>query len=331
MLRTISFVALLVLGITVVLSYLTLGPWVSLPEDPPEVIEARWAKVVGWAEGSPESVGTPGARARLSAALEAFASSEVLNSQTDDTAPIAEVDLDDDARVALAAFLRWSDAGGGLGDDPCIRDDSLSGPEASAEDRWIQPIALYRLAELAIRRSTAADDPHLRAALELGAALRGRGPLIYGVIGGSIADKARAFAVARGWSPSPAFRDLRPTQSAIFGIMARESFCQVRLLERAIARDEDFAIDKESGWRGLVQDHVGIEREMQMLRWYLGKRMADAHAASDDRAALLSALAPPEPDDLPSSLLLQTVMIDMSGHCSRYSEQVDSYDRFIAE
>jgi len=327
MLRTISFIAVLVLGVAVVLSYLTLGPWVSLPEDPPEVIEARWAKVVVWAEATPDSVGTPGARQRLSAALLPLSRSEALNSQEENTTPLADADLDDEARSALEAFVRWSDAGGGLGDDPCIHDESLSGREAAADDPLIQPIALHRLAELAIRRSTSPDDPHLRAALELGAALRGRGPAIYGMIGGSIADKARAFAIARGWSPNPLLRDTRPSNDAIFGILARESFCQMRLLERAIARDEDFATDDNDGWRALV----GIDRELQMLRWYLGKRLVAAHDVADDPAALLDALAPPDPDELPSSLLLQTVMVDQSGHFSRYSEQVESYDRFIAD
>ncbi len=195
MLRTISLLAVLALGVILVLSYLVVGPWVALPEDPPEVIEARWAEVTAWSQGTPDSVGSPGARERLLDALRALERSDISATLDADADPERALDpdhLDLDAREALDALLRWSASGPGLGDDPCIQDEATGDLDHRGKPPLLQPIPLLRLAELAIRTSTSADDPHLTAALELGHALRGRGPVIYGAVGSAIADKARA-------------------------------------------------------------------------------------------------------------------------------------------
>ncbi len=334
MLRTLSLLAILALGVILVLSYLVLGPWVAPPEDPPEVIEARWAKIAAWSQGTPDSVGSPGARERLVEALRALERSDihaVLDRDADPERALNHDDLDPDAREALDALLRWSAAGPGLGDDPCIQDEATGGLDDPGESPLLQPLPLLRLAELAIRTSSSPDDPQITAALELGHALRGRGPVIYGAVGSAIADKARAFALARRWSPTANFRRTRPTNDHLFGIAARESYCQVRMIERAIEAGDPLQGPDRDGWRGLVQDRVGIDREVQMFRWYTGKHLVAAHPLAHDPPALLRALTPPDEHDLPQSLLLRAAFLNLNGPLTRYTQHVAAYDQFLAD
>ena len=331
MLRTLAYLALLVLGVSAVVGYIVLSPWISLPEDPPEVIDARWAKVIRWSEASPESAGRPGARERLAAATGSLARSEaeVLHNGGPDT-PLTDADLDEHARRALDALLTWSAAGGGLGDDPCVHDTSLADPETSAQEPSLSPVALLQLAQVAIRSSSSADDPLLDAALELGCDLRARGPALFGLVGGAIAEEARAVATSRGWSPSAAFHRDPPTDHALFGIIARDYFCQVQMVERLVDNDETLGTGG-NGWRSFVQERVGIERELEMLRWYLGRQLTATHRVADDPAALIESLAVPEPDELPTSLVVRTMVFDLSGPARTFLEQADAYAQFLAE
>ncbi|MEZ4384475.1 MAG: hypothetical protein R3A79_24315 [Nannocystaceae bacterium] len=315
MLRVLTFVALLVLGVVGVVAYLVVLPWISLPDEPAAEIDARWAEVEAWSAATPDSAGP------LDELQRALASAQRTKVEVDavDGPALARVDLDDDARAAIDQLVAWHDRGGGLGPDPCVT-------EADGLKPAIDIIRALDLAKLAIASADSPDDPAVVAAVHLGAALRGRGGALFGVVGVTIADAVRTRAVARGWPVTAALRAGAPHMREFFPIVARDVTCTVRLAERAVDEGE---LGEASGWRGLLQRRVGMERELTMLKWYEGRRLAAAHAVVDDPVALREALTHPPPEQLPRSLLIRGMAFDIAAKVDSFRGMVAAYDAFV--
>ncbi|MCB9569641.1 MAG: hypothetical protein H6710_20900 [Myxococcales bacterium] len=317
MLRIISFISLLVLGIALVIGYVVVSPWVALPEEAPEVIEARWAEVSAWAAPHPSSAGSIDHLAAALAELQRSSTAEALERGA---SPLGDDDLDEPLRRALAELVTWQREGGGLGPHPCVVEPG--------QEETFPIIGALRLGEVAIRRAEGPEDPRLVAALDLAAALRDRGGLLFGLIGATLADTARERAEASGWAPAGALRERAPTRDEIFPLVAREALCSVLLVENA-ASSPELLEAQGSGWRRLIQERVGIERELAMLKWYQGKRLHAAHAVADDPNALADALAAPTEEELPPSLLLRALLVDTSPRIRDYGEKVAAYEAFL--
>jgi hypothetical protein len=315
MLRILTFVAILVLGIVGVTGYLVVLPWVSLPDEAPAEIDARWAEVEAWAAATPESTGPLD---ELNAALTSVARSEVDPREVDGPT-LDGGDLDEDAREAIAHLIAWHAEGGGLGPDPCVT-------AADGIKPAIDIIGALRLAKVAIASADGPEAPALLAALHLGDVLRGRGGALFGIVGLTVTDAIRVRAEARGWPVTPALRASAPLLAELFPIIARDATCTLRTAELALEEGE---AGDAGGWRGLLQRRVGMEREITMLKWYEGRRLEAAHAVADDPVALAAALAQPPPEQLPNSLLIRAMAFDISGKIGSFNEMVEKYDAFV--
>lgn len=309
MLRTSVAILALLVVLAGVGAAVWIYPHIAMPSEPEAIIAERWARVGEWAAPAP---GFDGPRDRLSQAIESLERSELRRYSPRDRAITDDADLDADARAALDHLVAWAAEGGGLGDARCV--GGLA-PQA------LPGLPLMTLAELAVRSADGPDAPRVGAALRLGAALRGRGDALLGVVGFRIAERAQEVARERTWPIGQAFVEHRPRREQVFPIVARESLCSATAVEAMVREGEPPSVGE--GPLGLVT----MDRELAVLRWYEGRRLAAAEPHRGDLSALLRALAePPEP---PKSLLLPVLAVPPTfvGDAER---TIAAYDVFLA-
>lgn len=298
-------------------------PWLIEPPESPAVIDARWAEAQSLASASPESAGSD---AGLVTALGHLQASALDTSGPWDRARPAEgLELDAEALRALESLVAWAEQGGGLGGDPCV-----FGP-SDAEPR-LQVVSLSRLARLAIRAGRGPDDPLLVAALRLGAHLRQRGTLIAGVVGFSVADDALEVARARGDAVKDAYIAHAPLREEVLPIFAREAVCAVRMAEQVFPGGAPTTSEavKQGRLARWLTGRSGPGRELAMVRWYFGARLARAAEAPRDLDAVRAALAVEPDEELPGSLLIHAMAFDHGGSLERMAATISAYEEFVA-
>lgn len=306
MLRTVLAVAALLLVIAGAAATAWIYPHLAWPDEPDEVIAARWAQVDAWAAPAP---GFEAPTAHLRRALDRLQASE-LRGYTGKEPLAGPAALDDAAREALAELIAWSDAGGGLGGERCV---------AGLQDPTFPAVRALALARVALHGADGPDAPQVGAALRLGDALRARGGLLLGLIGFAIADEARATALRLTWPKSQVFAAHRPRRDQVFPLLAREAYCQATEIE-ALSGQEG-ALDPGGARSALVS----MERELAVLRWYEGQRLVALARVRGDLGALARTLA--EPPLPPKSLLIPT--LTTAPDISDLEAEIAAYDAYV--
>lgn len=300
----------------VVVVSLWLRPWLVGPPVPIDQVDAIWAEAVASSAPDPGSGGDPDLLKEAVAALEPARG--LLETAWDE--PESEGLLDPlPGEIARSADLlvAWSEQGG-LGADPCVQWLLERSPSA---------VDLLFLGRAAMAAAAGPDDPRWAATLHLGSQLRGRGGALPSAVGLALASEALDRAQERAFPPH-ALRIHRPTAAEIYPSLAREAVCTYAEVEAALTGDLDLLEIPEFG-RGAL---ASKRRELAMLRWWHGERLARAREARSDLAALGGAVAVPNWDDLPrSSALRLTVPGGQSAFVERAADTVGRYDAFLAD
>ncbi len=270
--------ALLVV-ISAVLFAVFVYPWVELPDDPPERIQARWRRAMRIAESGPDCGGEG---ARLLGALKriepiAFELDDLVSAERG-VPRLGRGDLPPAASAALDGLVAWSEGGAGMPlDSPC--------------DTAIDAIAALRLGQVALAvGGGSGGESEARAALRLASGLRECGALLTAMVGTRLADLALEQHLEHG-APSPELLlRARPSADEVLPVVARELVCNVRML-RAAGADERGPLRRELLW--------------------MEKLYSDALLAAAERPEDLEALAAAldwSDEELPKSSLIDGLM-----------------------
>jgi hypothetical protein len=289
-LRKLALLAGLLGLVAVVGLGLWVRPWVVGPPLPPDEVDAAWDQVVAWGAAGPGSSGD------VELLLRAVEVLRPVREEAKDLLAGPDAvkwpDPPEEAVQAAELLVRWSEQGGGLGADPCLQGLPL------------RALDLLTLGEVGIALADRGDDPRLAAALALGAQLRERGGIVKFAVGGALAERGLDAASDQD-SALGALRAHRPTAAEVFPALAREARCFYAVAEANIGTD--------MGLMGLNPELPGslasVDRELAMLRWTHGVRLAEARAAGDDLAALVAILEEQDRRELPASLLVQIVVL----------------------
>lgn len=124
-------------------------------------------------------------------------------------------ELPPEARDAVAALVRWDQAGGGMPATDCAASDTAR--------------AAWRLSQVAlVVAGEDAGSPARRAVSLLATRLRDEAPtMLEGIIAARIADSSRAWATARDQPPDEAAQGYRPTEDSLIRLVAAEALCTV--------------------------------------------------------------------------------------------------------
>jgi hypothetical protein len=266
--------ALLVV-ISAVLFAVFVYPWVELPDDPPERIQARWRRALRIAESGPDCGGEG---ANLLGALKRI---EPIAFELDDLVSadrgvprLERDDLPPAASAALDELVAWSGGEAGM-------------PLAAPCDAAIDAIAALRLGQVAL---AVGGESEARAALRLASGLRECGALLTAMVGIRLADLALEQHLEHG-APSPELLlETRPSADEVLPVVARELVCNVRML-RAAGADERGPLRRELLW--------------------MEKLYSDALLAAAERPEDLEALAAAvdwSDEELPKSSLIDGLM-----------------------
>ena len=299
--------AILIAG--VIFYVVVVRPWVAMPDEPRDRIEARFAKVEALAE-LPEHC-----RADNSMIIEAI--DELQSSKADiygivwprdEKGRAPEVvqsrdpaSLPAEMKRAIDNLLEWDRNNGGFGHEPC--DDSIA------------PIKALNLGELALATADAGrEEPRLRAILHLARDLRTCGSLIEGRVGFTLARRVAEWGKDRGAPSTDAFHRFRPHAEEVLPLLAREAVCSVRLAEGAY---------------GSSDGETYSAREVLMLEQYYANLLEQASKTPTDLAKISEAIDHEAPDELPPSLLVRAMTLTLSSVVESTAEDIDAYDSFL--
>lgn len=300
-------------------------PWVAMPDEPRDRIEARFAKIEALAALPGHC---SGGRERLADAIGRLAPSrghldELLWPDDDarraagDSLPrLDPAGLKEHARLAIDALVEWHSAGGGLGDDPCDHD--------------LEVLAAMRLADLALATADGRpDDPRTAAVLHLAHDLRGCGNLLPAMVGWKLAQRAVVWAEDRRIVPGATFERYRPVAAEVLPVLAREAVCGVRMVEEAFRTGGEETIGAgERPW--YAAGGTTAEREVLMLEQHYADLIERAAKTPGDLDAIAAALEPGDPDDLPPSLVVRALTIDLSHMVTEAAESIAAYDASLS-
>lgn len=302
-------------------------PWVTLPDEPRDRIEADFAKVEALA-ALPEQCRTD--RDLLIRALDLI---EPFGRDLDDMLwPDGKArrsarqvppwrdprGLPENIRASIDTLVAWHSTGGGLGTaDPC--DDRL------------HVVPTFKLGELALATAgDSPDDPRPKATLHLSRELRTCGSFLLGMVGMGLARRAAAWAEDRGVRPGESFRRCRPTTAEVLPLLARHAVCSTRLVEAAFrAGGVAQLAGNEPPWYALGGNTT--EREILMLKQYYVDVVARASKAPDDLDAMAESLELGDPDQLAPSLAVRTMAMDLSGPLKSIAKTIDAYDSLLKQ
>ena len=267
------------------------------PPVPRATIAARWAKVHEWAALERREAGDParlieavaklqGDRSLVADFLRARdASRRAGASQADATVPAG-------VAPAVALLVRWHEEGGGLG------------PKVAPFEppRSVDLLTLGRVA-----LATAGPDPaapRRLAALHLGRALRRNGALVDAVVGFKLAAEAGP----------PCGGPFAPEPGELYPALAAEALRTYESVAAELQRNP-----RPRGWPPRVKGRprtapVPIERELLMLKWYLGDVLHDAWPLRDDPERLAAWFEGRTRRDAPKSTL-----VDVASPVASYS------------
>jgi len=286
-----------------VVSWATLSPWLSEPEEERAEIEERWAQLQERVApklpaGEPQG---------LVEAMESLEESSV-------TAVALEIDstLDEPAERALERLVAWHRQGGGVGVGACV-------------DRRLEAFNLMALGKIGLRAAEGPEDPRFRASLEVARHLRDRGSMIGSLVGTALFRLALERVEAEGWELPRVLVVERPRTEEVLATITKDVICWESSL------DASSEIMKNPEWlasgrleRLSAALTFAPERERLYLRAELGRRLADAFA-SPTPAQMSQALSPPPREDDAPSLLVRGSM-DLSAEVELLRAAVTSYD-----
>ncbi|MFO8072165.1 MAG: hypothetical protein R6V85_09860 [Polyangia bacterium] len=227
--------ALLVV-VSAVLFAVFVYPWVELPDDPPERIQARWRRALRIAEKGPVC-GEKGAE--LLRALEriepvAFELDDLVSAKRG-VPKLEHGDLPPAAAAALDELVAWSEGEAGM---------PLAAPCAEA----IDAIAALRLGQIALAVGGGPGGAgESRAALRLASGLRECGALLTAMVGTRLADLALEQHLEHDAPSIELLLQGRPSAEEVLPVVARELVCNVRML-RAAGADEQGPLRRELLW-----------------------------------------------------------------------------------
>jgi len=331
----IALIALIVVAaIALAILYrVQVHPWLAMPEEPRETIDARWAKVVNWsgvAELSPQ-------QPRL--LLEAAALIDEAASADPDLfdrlaghpgARLADSELSEEARQALARLEQWHRDGPALGSELCNQAVDLSA------------LTMLSLARLALARAGGqTDDAQVAAVLHLGESLRDTGGMLHFAVGATLFDLAVERALERRIPPGPAFAKHRMEVSEVFPALAREYVCTYRHVERVGA--EQTGLELQPWWLHRLLDQLlggelerkaarygSWDRELLVYRQFFGRWLETLHPYAGDLAALAQRADFSDSEQLPMSMLVQVSAISLSGQVEHFAAKLKRYDQLLA-
>jgi hypothetical protein len=320
-----AVVAAILIGGTI-FYFALVHPWVAMPDEPRERIEARFAKVEELA-ALPDHC--RGERTRLDDAIGLLAGTErdidgLLWPEDGprrdgrDVPPwLDPEDLPRDVRSSLRALVDWRATGGGLGADPC--------------DSSLDVLDTMQLGELTL--AVAEDrtgDPHLAAVMHLSYELRTCGGTMPALVGLALAQRAVDWAEARGVRPAEVFRRHRPTAAEALPLLAREAVCGTRLVEEALQPGGSERLGGgDEPW--YVTGEPTLERELLMLKQYYANALERASKTPDDLAAMADELDIGDREQLPRSLVVHAVVMSLSTLVDNLAETIEAYDGFLEQ
>jgi len=306
-------VAALVVGLGLWL-WRRVWPWVAEPDASPAEIEARWAAVEEVAGRYGEA---PATSPRLQAASAAWNALDRDSVPADDRrgAAVDPDALDPAVRGVIDELVAWAEEEGDVA-DTCV-----VGPAR------LDVVALSRIGRLALRSAVAPDDLPFTAALRLATALRQRGPLLAGVIGFDLADRALAVARARGWDVRDALAGQRPTEDELRALVARESVCSYRTISSVFA-DGCGAGELAPPWYYPFSAARWCERERLVFMDFHGRLHARALAEPDLGA--FAAVFDDTGGERPASLVLRAVEARLGAPIRGMSESLARFDAALA-
>lgn len=322
--KTVLKVVLIVFGgllllLTVAFCFLGL-PWLVGPPDAAAQVAQRWTQVESWAVASPESGASP---ARLLLALQNLKGPALAQSRRITRQFGERVEPDDDARRALSELSAWASEQGGLGPEVCQQ-------RPGSGELKLPPFKLLALGRLAAACAQSGDDPALLAALRLAAQMRQRDGALFAAIGFAIADEIAKTARARGFAASEPFARYKPLASEVFPSLAREAVCTARMVQQAMAappasRRDQLASPPTQRLMWMFRP----DRELQMLKWYEGRKLEHGYPVREDLAALAGVVAMPDGAAMPKSLILRATQTDFRPRVLKARDQIQRYEAFL--
>jgi len=287
-------------------SWATLSPWCSEPEEERAQIEERWAQLQERVAprlpaGEPQT---------LIEAVESLneSSVKVATLETDST-------LDEPAQRALEQLVAWHRQGGGVGAGACL-------------DRRLKGFTLLGLGKIALKTAEGPEDPRFQASLEVARYLRDRSGTIGSLVGTALFRLALERVEAEGWELARVLLDERPRTEEMLPTITKGLICWESTLDPSseyMANPEWLARDDLE--RLIAAVAFDPERERLYLRAELGRRLADGFASRTPAQRSQALTTPPREDDAPSLLVRESADLSVDfkllrTDVLRYDEQL---------
>ena len=289
--RHLSIISVLASAALVATWFVRVRPWVVSPQTPTDLIEARWKKVVERADLAPSPVPVDKTLDRVLTTLDPHqaAIEKVLDGRRDfETLPPPVTE-------ALADFGRWSPPDGEINARSC--------------EPWLGPgrVSIVLVLGRLVTFTATADDPHLGPMIGLADALRRHGSLPEAVAGFHLADRAAEQLAIRPATDLARYAAYRPTMIQLLDAIARDAVCSYRLARNALA---DRAAAGGDSWTESVGLAPSADRELAMVRDFVGQRLERADAIASDTLELASLFRIGDPERLPKSGLVRALAVD---------------------
>lgn len=286
-------------------------PSIAFPDTAPAVLEARWTELERRAAVFGQAAAASPQLVAAAAAIDEWPDADKELARSRDREPIDPAWLHPAARRAVEALEQWAAEGGDV-NDTCM------------EDARPSAFALFRIGNLGLRSTEAADDPRFAAALRLAAALRQRGSLIGGLVGFQLAGDALKIARARGWHADELLAAHRPTPGEIRALVARESVCTYQSIDRIFDEGCHYRGAADSPWFYPLSIERWCERERQVFKDHWGA-VHEAADAFEDLHAFADALEL-DSEALPPSPVLRATATPMHIFVRDAIDVLDLYD-----
>lgn len=296
-----------------VLVAVRLAPWLTMPDEPAEAIEARWKTVERLAE-LPPSKAKEGDDDVLLDSIEAFRGWQPPKEEM----PALPLNaLSAEQRKALGSFVRWKQQGASYVPPGC--GESFSRRERAA-------VPSFRLAQAALFTAhNARDLQRVEAVLALGKALRGSGRLIDFVIGTELAELSLVWSEKRNVKLPRTFRRYAPTLDDVRGALARDAVCTMKLLGKddhslGFRAPKLGAPDRQRPPLGIVR----MDRERMVFKQFHGQALSKAVKATSARQ--IADIYRQQAKSAPPSLLLD--ISTLSEHTlGKVAKSIEHYDQ----
>jgi hypothetical protein len=217
---------------------------------------------------------------------------------------LALSDLPRTMHAAMAKLMRWAERQGGIG--------AQSG-DPGATARGLARVGLFALATAETR-----EDPLLWAVVHTSRTLRRCGNLIQVLAGFELAHTLIRWARDRSVDADARLWAARPTADELFAALARDA---VEVYE--LSRKSYPAGRSRGPW--YVTAFVGVERELQWLRYERARLLFEANAQGREPRAIAS-LHAYDPEALPPSLLVRGTAVSAEASLRKAARTLEEYE-----